>query len=83
MLGNSGGCRLLFDGGNYGTMLQHQTTVSRQWYLERQLSIPAAQTFLEPSQAKALLEASKVIGSVEQGDGDAQPTMVPKRDLGR
>ena len=24
--------------------------------------------------------ASKVIGSVEQGDGDAQSTMVPKQD---
>ena len=30
-----------------------------------------------------MLEASKVIGSVEQGDGDAQPTMVPKQDHGR
>ena len=84
MLGNSVGSRRLFDGGNYGTMLRHHTTVSRQWYLERQLSIPitAAQTFLERNEAKALLEASKVIGSVEQGDGDgdgdAQPTMVPK-----
>ena len=48
-----------------------------------ELSIPAAQTFLEQSEAKALLQASKVIGSVEQGDGDAQPTMVPKRDHGR
>ena len=27
-------------------------------------------------------KASKVIGSVEQGDGDAQLTMVPKRDHG-
>ena len=36
-----------------------------------QLSIPAAQTFLERS------EVSKVIGSVEQGDGDAKPIMVP------
>ena len=27
-------------------------------------------------------EVSKVIGSVEQGDGDAQPMMVPKRDHG-
>ena len=29
-----------------------------------------------------MLKASKVIGSVEQGDGDAQPTIVPKRDHG-
>ena len=35
VLGNSGGCRRLFDGGNYVTMLRHHTTVSRQWYLER------------------------------------------------
>ena len=27
-------------------------------------------------------EASEVIESVEQGDGNAQPTMVPKRDHG-
>ena len=27
-------------------------------------------------------EVSEVIGSVEQGDGNAQPTMVPKRDHG-
>ena len=31
------------------------------------------QTFLERCEAKALLEASEVIGSVEQGDGDAKP----------
>ena len=24
-----------FDGGNYGTMLWHHTTISRQWYLKR------------------------------------------------
>ena len=43
---------------------------------------PAAQTFLERSEAKALLKVSKVIGigSVKQGYGDAQPTMVGKRD---
>ena len=35
-----------------------------------ELSIPATQTFLERS------EASKVIGSVEQGDGDAQQMLV-------
>ena len=32
VLKNLGGCGGLFDGGNYGTMLQHHTTVSRQWY---------------------------------------------------
>ena len=54
------------------------------WFqgLECWLSIPAAQTFPEQSEANALLKASKVIGSVEQGDGDAQPSMVPKRDHG-
>ena len=60
--------RPIFDGANYGTMLWHHTTVSRQWYLERQLSIPAMQTFWN--------KASKVIGSVEQGNGDAQPMFV-------
>ena len=34
---------------------------------------PAAQTFLERCEAKALLEASEVIGSVEQGDGMLLP----------
>ena len=34
VLGNSGGYQRLFDGGNYGKMLWHHTTVSRQWYLE-------------------------------------------------
>ena len=33
VLGNSGGCRRLFDGGNYGTILRYHTTVSRQWVL--------------------------------------------------
>ena len=47
VLGNSGGCRRLFEGGNYGTMLRHHTTVSRQWHRVRKLSIPAAQIFLE------------------------------------
>ena len=32
MLENSGRCRLLFEGGNYGTMLMYHTTVSRQWH---------------------------------------------------
>ena len=51
-----------------------------------ELSIPAAHTFLERSEAKALLEASKVIGSVEQGDGVLNPrwylgeTMAGKHD---
>ena len=49
VLGNSGGCERFFDGGSYGTMLQHHTTVLMQWYLECKLSIPAAQTFLERS----------------------------------
>ena len=47
-----------------------------------ELSILAVQTFPERSEAEALLEESKVIGSVEQGDGDAQPMMVPKQELG-
>ena len=34
MLENSGGCWLLYEGGNYGTMLWYHTTVSRQWHLE-------------------------------------------------
>ena len=34
MLRNLGGYQRLFDGGNYGTMLRHHTTVSRQWYQE-------------------------------------------------
>ena len=34
MLGNWGEYQRLFDGGNYGTMLQHHTTVSKKWYLE-------------------------------------------------
>ena len=37
------------------------------------------QTFPEPSEVKAWLEASKAIESVEQGNGDAQPTLVPMR----
>ena len=32
MLENLGGCRLLFEEGNYGTVLWYHTTVSRQWY---------------------------------------------------
>ena len=43
-----------------------------------ELSIPAVQTFLERSEVKALLEVSKVIGSVEQGDRGAQTTMIHK-----
>ena len=56
--------------GNYGTQLRHHTTDLRQWLQARKLSLPAVQTFLEQS------EASKVIGSVEQGDGDAQQMLV-------
>ena len=52
----------------YGITLRFQGKGAR--------SIPVAQTFLERSEAKAFLEASKVIGSVEQGDGDAQPMLV-------
>ena len=32
LLGNLGGCQWFFEGGNYGTMLWHHNTVSRQWY---------------------------------------------------
>ena len=35
MLENWGVYQQLFDGGNYGRMLQYHTTVSRQWDLER------------------------------------------------
>ena len=68
----------VFKWGDYGTQLRHHTTDLRQWHQVRKLSIPAAQIFLERSEAKALLEASKVIGSVEQGDGDAQPMLATK-----
>ena len=46
MLKNSGGCRWLFEGGNYGTMLWYNTTV-KTMVPGAQLSIPAAETFLE------------------------------------
>ena len=65
LMENSGGYQRLFEGGNYGTILQYHTTVSRQWDLERQLSIPTAQTFLEQCEGKR----------AKSNDGDAQPML--------
>ena len=63
---NSGGYQCLFEGGNYGTMLQYHTLVSRQWDLER-LSITAVQIFLERCEA---------------GGWNAQPAMGNRFGLG-
>ena len=75
------------DAGNFfERVLWHNATASHFGFKTiapgHKLSIPAAQIFQEQCEAKALLEASKVIGSVDQGDGDAQPTLVPKQDHG-
>ena len=66
---NSGGYQRLFEEGNYGTMLRCHTVVSRQLDLDEH---PGSTDLSRTIRS----EASKVIGSVEQGDGDAQPMMV-------
>ena len=69
ILENSGGCRRLFDEGNYDTMLPHHATDLRQWHQVRKLSITAAQIFPERCEVKALLEVSEVIGRSRRGMG--------------
>ena len=62
MLENSGGCWWLFDGGNYGTMLQHHATDLRQWHQVHKLSQPAAQT--EAKRSKQSYRKSRAGGWV-------------------
>ena len=68
------------DAGGFLRGVWHNATASHYGFKATvpgaEFTIPAAQTFLERSEAKTLLEVSKVMGSVEQGDGDAQPMLV-------
>ena len=69
--GKLGGCWWLHDGGNYGTILQYHTTISRQWGPGAIAEHPSS------------TDLSRMMPSVKQDDMDAQPTMVPRPDLSR